>query len=59
MKLKRKKIFFLISCYMYVLSNHAKYREHSKLIFIYTTFIPIYNKLNVIFHQNSMLLQNI
>lgn len=37
MKLKRKKIFFLIPCYMYVLSNHAKYREHFKLIFIYTT----------------------
>lgn len=59
MKLKRKKNIFLIPCYMYVLSNHAKYREHFKLIFIYTTFIRIYNKLNVIFHQNSMLLQNI
>lgn len=59
MKLKRKKIFFLIPFYMYVLSNHAKYREHFKLIFIYTTFIRIYNKLDVIFHQKSMLLQNI
>lgn len=37
MKLKRKKIFFLIPFYMYVLSNHAKYREHFKI------YIHIYN----------------
>lgn len=50
MKFKRKKIFFLILCYMYVLSNYVKYREYFKLIFIYIIFICIYNKLNVIFY---------